>query len=50
MNRPTADTREMMQKGKTDQTQILDNELSLPLGAGERATKIYSDQPGFYRH
>ena len=39
-----------MQKGKVDQTQLVDNELSLPLGAGERATKVFSDQPGFYRH
>ena len=39
-----------MQKGKVDQTQVLDNELSLPLGAGERSTMVFSDQPGFYRH
>jgi len=28
-----------MQKGKTDQTQLVDNALSLPLGAGERANQ-----------
>ena len=38
-----------MQKGKVDQTQKVDNELSLPLGEGFRSTQVLSDQPGFYR-
>jgi hypothetical protein len=37
-------------KGKTDQTLKVDNELSLPLGDGERATKVISGEPGYYRH
>ena len=39
-----------MQKGKTDQTLKMDNELSLPLGDGERANYKFSAEPGFYRH
>ena len=39
-----------MQKGKTDQTLKQDNELSLPLGDGERANWKFSADPGFYRH
>lgn len=37
-------------KGKVDQTLKKDNELSLPLGDGERAGLVFSDQPGYYRH
>ena len=37
-------------KGKTDQSLKMDNELSLPLGDGERAGKEISGEPGFYRH
>ena len=37
-------------KGKTDQTLKMDNELSLPLGDGERAGKAISGESGFYRH
>ena len=36
-------------KGKTDQTLKADNELSLPLGDGERARQVISGEPGFYR-
>jgi len=39
-----------MQKGKTDQTLKQDNELSLPLGDGERAGYQFSAEPGYYRH
>ena len=39
-----------MQKGKTDQTLKQDNELSLPLGDGERAGYKFSSEPGYYRH
>lgn len=39
-----------MQKGKEDQTLKEDNELSLPLGDGERAHFPLSDEIGFYRH
>lgn len=39
-----------MQKGKADQTLKQDNELSLPLGDGERAHFPLSDEVGFYRH
>ena len=28
----------------------MDNELSLPLGDGERASYKFSAEPGFYRH
>ena len=41
---------ECMKVGKVDQTQVKDNELSLPLGAGAHASFPLSDQPGFYRH
>ena len=36
--------------GKVDQTLKADNELSLPLGDGERAHFPLSDEVGFYRH
>ena len=39
-----------IQKGKEDQTLKEDNELSLPLGDGERAHFPLSDEIGFYRH
>ena len=39
-----------MQKGKVDQRPKTDNELSLPLGDGERAHFPLSDEVGFYRH
>ena len=39
-----------MQQGKVDQRQLVDNELSLPLGAGAHASFPLSDQNGFYRH
>ena len=39
-----------MQNGKKDQTLLKDNELSLPLGEGERAHFPLSDEVGFYRH
>jgi len=36
--------------GKADQMLKTDNELSLPLGDGERAHFPLSDEIGFYRH
>ena len=39
-----------MEQGKADQTLKQDNELSLPLGDGERAHFPLSDEVGFYRH
>ena len=38
------------EKGKVDQSLKADNELSLPLGDGERAGFPLSQDPGFYRH
>ena len=39
-----------VEQGKVDQTLKQDNELSLPLGDGERAHFPLSDEVGFYRH
>ena len=39
-----------VEKGKVDQMLKEDNELSLPLGDGERAHFPLSDEIGFYRH
>lgn len=41
---------DVLEKGKPDQTLKQDNELSLPLGDGERAHFPLSDEVGFYRH
>jgi hypothetical protein len=40
----------LAKEGKTDQSLKQDNELSLPLGDGERAGYEFSSQPGAYRH
>jgi len=39
-----------MSIGKTDQSLKKDNQLSLPLGDGERAKFAISSEDGFYRH
>ena len=39
-----------MKKGKVDQRPTTDNQLSLPMGLGERENFPLSNEDGFYRH